>query len=270
MIASPGDVEEERLIARHVIYEWNAINSEDKALVLMPISWETHSTPSMDGRAQEVINRQVLTDCDLLVAIFWTRIGTPTGESASGTVEEINEHIQAAKPAMIYFSSAPVKLEDVDSDQYSALKKFREDLKTRGLIEGYESVSEFRTKFTRHLAQKVIRDFDHLFKSETSQLVDHDYSSSQSISQDAQELLISAVRDGNGDIYAFRSVRDLSVQVKEKQFVEEGNPRSQARWQKAIEELVKAEYIRDQGYKGEQFEVTADGYDAADALMPTS
>jgi hypothetical protein len=50
-----------------------------------------------------VINRQVLADCDLLVAIFWTRIGSPTGSALSGTVEEIEKHLKAEKPAMLYF-----------------------------------------------------------------------------------------------------------------------------------------------------------------------
>src|SRR5580658_3645242 len=98
MIASPGDVSAERQLARDVFYEWNSIHSEDRGLVLLPIGWETHSTPEMGDRPQAIINRQVLADCDLLVAMFWTRIGSPTGTSVSGTVEEIEEHRRLGKP----------------------------------------------------------------------------------------------------------------------------------------------------------------------------
>jgi hypothetical protein len=63
----------------------------------LPVGWEMHSAPDLAGRPQELINDRVLKDCDLLGGIFWTRLGTPTGESASGTVEEIKEHLAAGK-----------------------------------------------------------------------------------------------------------------------------------------------------------------------------
>jgi hypothetical protein len=104
MIASPGDVGAERQAIQCIIHNWNSMNSEERRTVLMPIMWETHSTPVMGDRAQAIVNRQVLAKCDLLVAVFWTRLGSPTGSSPSGTVEEIQEHLRSGKPAMIYFS----------------------------------------------------------------------------------------------------------------------------------------------------------------------
>ena len=91
MIASPSDISSEREIVRDVLYEWNVVHSEDKKIVLMPVGWETHAHPAMGDRPQEIINKEVLAGCDLLVAVFWTRIGSPTGVSASGTVEEIDK-----------------------------------------------------------------------------------------------------------------------------------------------------------------------------------
>jgi len=267
MIASPSDVEQERRIARDAIQEWNFTHSEDKAIVLMPVGWETHSSPSMEGRAQDIINKQILEGCDLLIAIFWTRIGTPTGESESGTVEEINEHISAEKPAMIYFSSVPVVPESVDSEQYSKLNEFREDLRSRGLIESYGSLSEFREKLSRQLAQTVIRQFtDHSEESPTAVEI-AEATRSSSLSDDASDLLMSAVQEGNGTIMSLRTMGGLSIQAGNKQFVERGNSRSEARWRKALEDLVQLDYIRDRGFKGEIFEVTADGYDVADSLL---
>ncbi len=123
MIASAGDVPTERQAARDVLRDWNVVHSEDKAIVLMPIGWDTHVTPEIGGRPQAIINKQILQGCDVLVAIFWTRLGSPTGVSASGTVEEIEEHLQAGKPAMIYFSDAPVRLDSVDEAQYQLLRE---------------------------------------------------------------------------------------------------------------------------------------------------
>src|SRR5260370_34110072 len=138
MIASPSDVGAERQVIRNVIQEWNYAHSEDKSVVLMPVGWESHSAPAMGERPQAIINKQVLANCDLLIAVFWTRLGTPTGKAGSGTVEEIEEHLKARKPAMIYFSMAPALPENVDQKQYLALQKFKRQLHARGLYVEFE------------------------------------------------------------------------------------------------------------------------------------
>lgn len=69
MIASPGDVTEERKIIRDVIHEWNEINSKVTKRALLPVGWETHSAPDLGGRAQEIINKSV-EHCDLLIGYF--------------------------------------------------------------------------------------------------------------------------------------------------------------------------------------------------------
>jgi len=79
MIATPSDVAKERQVIGDIVYEWNFVHSEDKDLVLLPVGWESHAAPSMGDRPQAIINKQVLKNCDLLIAAFWTRLGTPTG-----------------------------------------------------------------------------------------------------------------------------------------------------------------------------------------------
>jgi hypothetical protein len=124
--------------------DWNAVHSRDRCIVLQPVMWETHSSPAMGDRAQAIINRQILRDADLLVAIFWTRLGTPTGEAASGTVEEIEEHLKAGKPAMLYFSTAPVAQESLNLDQWRALQDFKIWARQQGRVEEFDSLEEFR------------------------------------------------------------------------------------------------------------------------------
>ena len=124
----------------------------------MPVGWETHSVPEMGDRPQAIINKQMLHDCDLLVGVFWTRIGTTTGDYASGTVEEIEEHLKAGRPAMLYFSSAPVMPDSVDPDQYGRLREFRQSCQSRGLYEPYADVQDFRNKFYRQIQLSLNRD----------------------------------------------------------------------------------------------------------------
>src|SRR6266446_5603639 len=89
LIASPSDVIEEREIAIRVIQDWNNLNSHTRRLVILPLRWETHAAPEYNIRPQEAINRQIVDDCDLLIGVFWTKLGTPTGDADSGTLEEI-------------------------------------------------------------------------------------------------------------------------------------------------------------------------------------
>lgn len=114
IIASPKDVAEERQIVRDIIGEWNAIHARDRSVVLLPLAWETHSSPELSDRPQQLINDRLLAHADILVGIFWTRVGTPTGKAISGSIEEIQEHLRQGKPVMLYFSNVPITPDKVD------------------------------------------------------------------------------------------------------------------------------------------------------------
>lgn len=155
LIASPSDVTGERKAIPEVISSWNATHSEDYGVVLVPVMWETHSTPEMGDRPQAIINKQIVASCDFLIGAFWTRIGTHTGVAESGTVEEINEIKSAGKPILIYFSSAPVVPDSVDTEQYKRLTNFKKQCQSEGLTEKYDSISELREKLLRHLTNTI-------------------------------------------------------------------------------------------------------------------
>jgi hypothetical protein len=235
MIASPGDVAAERQAVRDVLTEWNHIHSEDRSLVLMPIGWETHSAPSMGDRPQAIINKQILADCDLLIAIFWTRFGSPTGVAESGTAEEIQEHLAAGKQAMIYFSSAPVRPDSVDEKQYAALKAFKQECYKIGLVESYDSLGEFRDKFSRQLTQRIIASYPTGAPLATSKLPAP--AVTPPLSDEAKELLIAAAGDPTGRLMRIRHMGGLIVQASGRNFVNGSDPRSEARWEGVIQEL---------------------------------
>jgi hypothetical protein len=155
LIASPSDVEEERDIAVAVIQAWNDLNAYSRNVVLLPLRWETHTAPEYNTRPQEVINRAIVDDCDLLLGIFWTRFGTPTGVSDSGSLEEIERVAAAGKPVMLYFSKVPSDPYLIDSEQLERLKRFKEKTQQHALIETFRSQIEFRDKFSKQLEMKV-------------------------------------------------------------------------------------------------------------------
>ncbi len=272
MIACPGDVEEEREIAREVIWNWDYLHSDRTGIVLMPVGWDTHSAPAMGDRPQAIINKQVLEGCDLLIGIFWTRIGTPTGQEVSGTVEEIKEHCQNGKPAMLYFSEAPFHPKSVEPGQYERLQAFKEQCESEGLVASYDSVSEFKDVLTRHLIKTVYDD--DFFKEFRSKSADSgilqaaaDAVPDQQLSNEARNLLLEAVEDSNGSILSVMTSSGLTVQANKKNMVSAPKDgRCQAMWKGALDELVEDDLIADVGYKGEAFRVTRRGYELADLL----
>jgi Domain of unknown function (DUF4062) len=100
LIASPSDVQAERELIVRVIQEWNDANAVERQVALLPVRWETHTTPEL-GRPQEIINRQIVDSCDLLIGVFWTRIGSPTDEAESGTLEEIERVASQGKLVLL-------------------------------------------------------------------------------------------------------------------------------------------------------------------------
>jgi hypothetical protein len=155
LIASPSDVDDEREIVVRVIQEWNDLYSYARRVVLLPLRWETHTAPEYGVRPQEVVNRAIVDSCDLLVGVFWTRIGTPTGNADSGTLEEIERVAKAGKPVMLYFSRVGADPEHLDLAQLARLKTFKEATYPNALTESFKSQIEFRDKLAKQLELKI-------------------------------------------------------------------------------------------------------------------
>lgn len=265
MIASSGDVDAERRLIRDVIQEWNTTHSEDRKVVLMPVGWEMDSVPDMGDRPQAIINKRLLETCDLLVAVFWIRLGSPTGVADSGTVEEINEHLASGKPELIYFSDVPVNMSRVDGKQYEKLRAFKEALRSQGLFDEYEDRTTFRIKFARHLAQRVITNFAggaHAGEPDRPLIAKRPLD----LTEAACDLLVEAVQDSQGIILRMHTHDGTDVKTNDRSFVDLGDVRSAARWQGAVNELHSLGLVEDRAGKGEFFFITDTGYEIGDLL----
>lgn len=273
MIASPSDVNVERAIVRDVIHEWNGIHCASTNVILMPLGWETDIAPMTGDRAQSLINAHILERSDLLVAMFWTRIGTPTGDAVSGTAEEIRNHIEAGKPAMIYFSDTPVRMESVDDRQYSALREFKSWCCDQGLIETYDDHQAFREKFRRQLGWMVNNHT--LFKAangtapptaaETGIPV-ADQPAIPALSTEARHLLLESATSKDGIISRIYFMGGAMIGTGGKNYVEPNNPRSLAAWEGAIHELEALGFVDSLNDKGSMLRINKRGYETADVL----
>jgi hypothetical protein len=155
LIASPSDLSEERQAATEAINEWNAQHAAAEVVVLLPVKWETHATPRSGVRPQAAINQQLVGGCDMLVGMFWTRLGTDTGVAESGTVEEIDQFVGAGKPALLYFSNRPIDPNRIDLAQHRKLRDFKESTYSTALTGGFSGLDELRQTLVRDLLRQV-------------------------------------------------------------------------------------------------------------------
>jgi len=156
LIASPDDVIAERKIIQEIISSWNRTYFPKVNVLLLPVMLESLLVQETRDLPKAELNLQIAKDCDILIGAFWTRIGTDSGIAESRTLKEIKEFHKAGKPVMIYFSSAPVAPGSVDLKQYGVLMKFMDDCLKQGLVERYDSIPDFREKFSRQIAHKLL------------------------------------------------------------------------------------------------------------------
>lgn len=155
LIASPCDLTEERQAATEVINEWNAIHSAAEQTVLLPVKWETHASPQSGIRPQAAINEQLVQTSDMLIGMFWTRLGTVTGVAESGTVEEIDQFVATKRPAALFFSSRPIDPNRIDLKQHKKLRQFAKATCQNALTGTFATLEELRNAILRTLTNEI-------------------------------------------------------------------------------------------------------------------
>jgi len=159
LLASPSDTVSERAVARTVIARWNATHALDQRVVLIPVGWETDSVPEWGDHPQVILNRQLVDTSDVLLGVFWTRLGTSTPEALSGTVAEIERFANSGKPVLLYFCRKPADLAALDTAQLDAVREFEAGCRDHSLHDTYGDTREFEAKLGRALTHVVAEKF---------------------------------------------------------------------------------------------------------------
>ncbi|WP_249659421.1 DUF4062 domain-containing protein [Lysinibacillus fusiformis] len=145
-IASPSDVSEEREEIEQAIFKWNSLYAVDQQVVLLPERWENVAPAYSGGDPQQILN-ELVNDCDILIGVFWTKLGSPTTNYTSGTLEEIDLFIQRKKEIMLYFVEKDIKR----GANFSEVQKVLDyQSEYQGLYNKYD-----QTKIVNHLYKKV-------------------------------------------------------------------------------------------------------------------
>jgi hypothetical protein len=158
-VASPSDVAEERLVLETVIAQANQAWSKNLGITFELLKWETNVRPSFSTDPQFAINEQIGEDYDVFIGIFWSRIGTPTPRSTSGSLEEFERAYArfrgngSSPEIMLYFKQAAIPQSKLDGHQFQLLKEFKNSLAGKGgLYSEFEDLTGFESSVRAHLA----------------------------------------------------------------------------------------------------------------------
>lgn len=157
LISCPGDVKDEVQIIKDAVSKFNSAFTDTLNITIQERHWSKDAYPATGGKAQELLNKQLVDKCDAAVAIFWTRFGTPTDEYHSGSEEEIERMIKSGKNVFLYFSNVPAPPSSIDSEQYQKVKEYKEKFKKgKGLYWEYSAIDEFKELFYAHITQHFL------------------------------------------------------------------------------------------------------------------
>ena len=154
LLISPGDVVEERDAVIKTLEQWSATIGTTLGATVRVLRWEL-ARPEMGAAAQDVINEQLVDECDFGIAIFWSRLGSPTKEHPSGSAEEVARLVGKGANVMTYFSEKPVPHSALTDDQYAKLQALRNDYQKEGLLGSFATTEKLVEKVTLHVTSLV-------------------------------------------------------------------------------------------------------------------
>ena len=146
-ISAPDDVQEERQKLKALIEDdLQKTIGEREDLYLVSVTWGDVG-PTMAENSEKLLDK--LGEFDIFVGVFWHSFGKSTGAVSYDPELEFRRAYEKWEndgrlPILIYFrKGSPDNLDEIDTDQLSKVRTFREELEQKGSIEQYREVDEF-------------------------------------------------------------------------------------------------------------------------------
>lgn len=169
LVSCPGDVVDKGYLraVENSVAQFNSTFGKFNNVNLQVVHWSKDSYPESGGRAQELLDSQIVDNSDAAVALLYTRFGTPTDEYGSGTEEEIERMLASRKQVFMYFINEPIKPNEVDSEQYQRVVDFKSRYSklNMGIYREVESPNELEGELVNHLSLHFLNQ---ILKSETT------------------------------------------------------------------------------------------------------
>jgi len=258
MIGAPSDIIEEIQMACETINRWNTLNSEQYKIVLLPLHWSINSYPSAGNRPQHFLNQQLVEKSDLLICIFGTRIGTPTGKDISGTVEEFKEHVKVGKNVMMFFKNTAENVSSLDPQQLQQLNEFKQSIKESVLWWDYQKAENFKdllfSKLQLYindnwLSEKQLRD--NVSKTIIDSLTNFD------------KERLAKWSEGDGEVWISDTMDGRTILIGESEY-EVSSGKEKAEWDDFFQRMRNIDFAqidRYDNYGNPIYTLTKKGYD---------
>ena len=163
-LASPGDLQEERMAIRDVVAEFNDSWADKLGYQIELVGWE--DTVAGCGRPQHLINQDV-DRCDLFIGMIWKRWGTPPDNDAkytSGFHEEFERSIdrrkQSGNPEIsLFFKEISEELKADPGEDLKRVLKFQKTIiaEKKILFQTFVEVRELEVLVRKCISAYVIR-----------------------------------------------------------------------------------------------------------------
>ncbi|MGO8785797.1 MAG: DnaA ATPase domain-containing protein [Terriglobia bacterium] len=159
VVASPGDVADERKALGQVVDEINRTVAGDLGLTLTLYRWETDAHPGFHVEGPQGLIDSILRieESDLFIGIFWKRFGSPVKGSDSGTEHEFRRAYESWKTRnspqiLFYFSERKYTLRTKqEHEQIGRIIRFRGQFPKEGLWWTYKNLQIFKQAAREHL-----------------------------------------------------------------------------------------------------------------------
>ncbi|MGJ8562991.1 MAG: hypothetical protein ACSHXY_05510 [Alphaproteobacteria bacterium] len=205
LISAPSDQEKEIKEVFQAIENFNDIMLK-RDICFTPVHWQKNIATGISDRPQNVINDQI-SDCNMIIAIVGTRMGTPTEKADSGTAEEVFDFCgrsgfsNTSYNTHVFFNTFyGGNVLGLDLEQLDKVKKFQSDIGDLGVL--YAPFSNLST--LNKLVTKALDSF--FFQSEQTQ--------SASLEEDEiEELGLDDFVENT--IVDFQSVSSLVIEIGE-------------------------------------------------------
>jgi hypothetical protein len=184
-VASPKDVADERAIAFQVLKKLSEDPLIEDRVALQVAVWDKRGVPMLAGVTPQEAVVQALgrpSECDIVIVILWSRIGTTLDPQSalgaeapgeSGTLWEYRDAVKASRESgrpdvLVYYRTGDPGIQMADPEykekraQWEQVQAFVAEFRNpdgtfRGGLNPYKSQTEFRRMLDRHLRYRLGR-----------------------------------------------------------------------------------------------------------------
>lgn len=160
LLSSPSDLPvQHREIITSAMQMWNATSGRMSKIHFSATDWNTGVNPTYGVHPQQAINDAIVDSSDLAIVVFTGKLGTPTENFESGTVEEIERLFEEGKQVAIFVNRISIPAEGVSSAQAKLrLEEYLESVQSKCFYKDYSSLEELTQSVNTLLQSNAMKE----------------------------------------------------------------------------------------------------------------